>query len=130
MEIHKAFSWKRDVFSHEKEVRLFSNVDNNYLLDEEPKPHSDLMLKAAEIFKDKGEITEQEYKNFVEKKSCRSESNFHLKHISFSHIPEFIESVMVHPTAADWYVHTVEQFCKKYQINFVGKSNMYKFTHQ
>lgn len=131
MNVHKAFSWKRKAFEHEKEVRLYTHIDNNCLPDEQrSEQDTDLLLKAAKIFKDKGEITELDYNNFVKREKIRSETDFHVKQISFAHIPEFIESVMVHPTAADWYVQTVKQFCKNYQINFIGKSNLYKFSHQ
>lgn len=131
MKVHKAFSWKRKAFEHEKEVRLYTNIDNNYLPDEQrSEQDTDLFLKAAKISKDKGEITEQDYNNFLEREKARSETNFHIKQISFAHVPEFIESVIVHPTAADWYVQTVEQFCNNYQVNFIGKSDLYKFVHQ
>lgn len=131
MEMHKAFSWKRKAFEHEKEVRLYTHIDNNYLPNEQRlEQDTDLLLKAAKIFKDKGEITEQVYNDFVGREKIRSETDFRIKQISFAHIPEFIESVVVHPTAADWYVQTVKQFCENYQINFIGKSNLYKFVHQ
>lgn len=126
MEMQRAFSWKRGAFKHEQEVRLFTHIDNNYLPDERSKQDSELMLKAVKIFRDKGEIAEQNYKDFVEKENSRFETNFHVKQVSFSHISEFIESVMVHPTAADWYVQTVKELCKSYQVNFIGRSDMYK----
>ena len=42
-------------------------------------------------------------------------------------INEFIEEVLVHPKAPDYYVDIVISFCKKYAINCSGKSNILHF---
>lgn len=44
-----------------------------------------------------------------------------------SKIENFIEEVLVHPKAADWYVKIIEKFCKDRGINFLGKSKLYEF---
>ena len=48
------------------------------------------------------------------------------KEISFLHIPDFIESVMVHPLAPFWYEKIVSDYCKLTDIPFEGKSELYK----
>ncbi|SEQ36525.1 DUF2971 domain-containing protein [Nitrosomonas ureae] len=133
MHLHKAFAWKRDVFEHEKEIRLFTHIDNNYLPKEQyPQETIDAFLEGAKNSKDKDEITEADYQNFVRNLNSppETEVDFRIKKIPFSHVPEFIESVMVHPNAADWYIQTVKDFCENYQINFVGKSSLYTFSHK
>ena len=41
-------------------------------------------------------------------------------------ITDFIEGVMVHPKAEDWYVKNIQNFCDEYKLNFEGKSQIYK----
>ena len=45
--------------------------------------------------------------------------------VSFSHIPGFIEGVLVHPLAPGWYVDIVQEFCARNEIPFEGKSTLY-----
>ena len=135
IQIQKAFSWKRKAFSHEEEFRLISNIDHEYLpeqqINQQSKITPDDMLRALQVFLEKGEITRQEYESGVANINLPSKPNIkQVKHISFSHIPNFIESVMVHPTASDWFAETVEHFCKNYHIKFLGKSDLYKFNHR
>lgn len=40
-------------------------------------------------------------------------------------IGEYIEGVMVHPLAPQWYVDIVEDICKSRNIHFDGQSNIY-----
>ena len=47
------------------------------------------------------------------------------KSIPFSHIPNFIDSVMLSPFATDWFEKTVSIFCKDYNIKYLGKSKLY-----
>lgn len=135
IQIHKAFSWKRKAFSHEEEFRLISNIDHEYMPEQQLHQQSqitpDAMLKALQVLLEKGEITQQEYEGGVANINSPPKPNIKkVKYISFSHIPNFIESVMVHPTASDWFAETVRHFCNNNQINFLGKSNLYKFNHR
>lgn len=134
IQIQNAFSWKRKAFSHEEEFRLISNIDHEYLPEQQLNQQSpitrDDMLRALSMFLEKGEITRQEYESGVANINSPSKLSIKkVKYILFSHIPNFIESVMVHPTASDWFVETVGHFCNNNQINFLGKSNLYKFNH-
>ena len=135
IQIHKAFSWKRKAFSHEEEFRLISNIDHEYLPEQQSHHQSqitpDVMLRALQVFLEKGDITQQEYESGVANVSSPSKTNIkQVRYISFSHIPNFVKSVMVHPTASDWFAETVGHFCKNYHINFLGKSNLYRFNHR
>ena len=47
------------------------------------------------------------------------------KDISYAHIPDFVEGVLVHPMAPDWYVEVVGEFCKRNNLPFEGKSKLY-----
>lgn len=41
-------------------------------------------------------------------------------------ISDFLEGVMVHPIAPQWYVDIVEDICRLRNINFEGQSEIYK----
>ena len=47
------------------------------------------------------------------------------KDISFKHISNFIDGVMVHPQAPDWYCKIVKDFCTINGVNYEGKSKLY-----
>lgn len=55
----------------------------------------------------------------------KGEKRKRTKGVSFSHIPDFISGVMVHPLAPDWYVEIVRDFCDRNHIAFEGKSKLY-----
>jgi len=43
-------------------------------------------------------------------------------------ISDFIEEVMVHPKAEDWYTQVIKDFCAIYGVNFSGKSDILQFN--
>lgn len=45
--------------------------------------------------------------------------------ISYAHIDNFIEGVMVHPLAPKWYVEIVKEFCNRNNLLFEGQSDLY-----
>lgn len=47
--------------------------------------------------------------------------------VPISDIHDFIDGVMVHPSAPSWYVETVENYCMANNITFLGQSKLYKF---
>ena len=127
---------KREAFSHEQEVRLITDLDFDFLPDNNK---SNISEEEAEIHKQlisqlhqSGQITEAEMKEavsqinaeqFKQKTQPRS-----TKHISFAHVENFIESAMVHPLAPDWYIETVRTFCELNKVPFLGKSLLYTFN--
>ena len=40
-------------------------------------------------------------------------------------VTSFVDSIMVHPLAADWYVGIVPEICHRTQLPFDGKSKLY-----
>ena len=127
-----ALSVKRKAFSHEKEVRLFyrlwfEGVNDNYL----HKRCFDYL--AAENVFEKIEIKKELEKMGIDFKEDdpftilnMGENKIKRINITFDHIPNFIQGVMVHPLAEDWYVKIVEDFCKNNKIRFEGKSTLYE----
>ncbi len=43
-------------------------------------------------------------------------------------ISKFIINVLVHPSAPDWYVNVVKEFCATNKITFQGKSKIFELT--
>lgn len=125
MELDKAITVKRSSFSHEKEVRLIHDIEQLILPPRNPKMEK-LMPLALKALLEKGEISRDEYKNGI--KNLSPVHSDGIKHVPFGHIENFIQSVMVHPLAPDWYAETVKDFCTKNKIKFLGKSKLYKLS--
>ena len=126
----KTLSQKRIAFQHEKEVRLikhykFSGTDDYqqhiyawYAISENPKS-----LEIAEkMFPEKS--LEEKVKSISKLLNIGKYAKQTLD-VSFSHIPRFIEGVLVHPIAPEWYVDIVREFCRRNHILFEGKSTLY-----
>ena len=114
----QVFALKRRAFAHEKEVRLLSRYRLPNDSDEAEKyVQAFLLLMGHEGFRESyiknNRCSSEEisinldrllrgtgYKDFPEKKD-----------IAFSHIENFIDSVMLSPFASEWLVETVETFC-------------------
>ncbi len=129
--INNAFLWKREAFSHEYEVRLISNYDHEYSpVDQLPKPDIKTMIEGMKVLLSKGEITQQQYNTGIENILKENTNKQCVKYISYAHIPDFIESVIVHPNASNWFVDTVKYFCENNEISFQGKSVLYTFNHR
>jgi len=89
---------KRTSFKHEEEVRLF-------LVDKSIEEHQ--YVKGEKGFENSEIIAP--------------------KRISYAHIDNFIEEVVVDPDAQDWFVETVLLFCKQNNMDVnVSKSDLYK----
>lgn len=130
--IHHAFLWKRNAFLHEKEIRLISNYDHEYAPVDQRRPESEIKMfkEGMKALLSKGEITQQQYDTGIENILKENTNKQGVKYISYAHIPDFIESVIVHPNATDWFVDTVKYFCESNEINFHGKSDLYTFNHR
>lgn len=89
---------KRTFFKHEEEVRLF-------FVDESITEHQ--YVKGEKGFENSKVITP--------------------KRVSYDHIDNFIEEVVVDPKAQDWFVETVKLFCEQNNMDVrVSKSGFYK----
>lgn len=47
--------------------------------------------------------------------------------LSYEHVPNFIETVKVHPDADEGFVEIVQRFCDRNGIHFSGKSKLHEF---
>ena len=125
-----ALAYKRIAFSHEKEVRLINHY--KYRDEQDAQQHVNAVYIQHE-HPERIKILESMFPNLeFEEKIDRiiellnvGEKCKNCKEISYSHIPDFIDSVMVHPLAPAWYVEVVEEFCKRNNISFEGKSKLY-----
>lgn len=127
----RALCQKRIAFQHEQEIRLIHHY--RFLNDEDFDRH----VKAVMAISDHPQKMEALKSLFPDltieeqvDKTCRllnvGKNKQAAKHISFTHIPDFICGVMIHPQADDWYVKVVEDFCRINSIPFEGKSQLYK----
>lgn len=130
-DFRKAISCKRLAFEHEKEIRLIQHyrftstedcehhIKATWALYDETKRMQ--LLDSLYPGKSVEEQVEATVKllNVGKNRECT-------RHISFSHIPDFIEGVLVNPFAPDWYVDIVKQYCSLNSIHFEGKSTLYQ----
>ena len=131
---YKEVAFKRKAFEHEKEVRLAKHTR----WDNQQDAYEDTMLVGAYIFKDKccmenfyeiyKDLSEDEWYKKVRLLQEKYNIDFSCMSVKvdFSHIKDFIKSVIVSPFAEEWYVETVKTFCTNNGIIFKGKSNLYQ----
>jgi len=126
------FAIKRKAFSHEKEVRLLSRFKYPYDEEEGEKYFRAFLLSHHEGFRDKycksNKLDVEQFSLMLD--NLFAETNIlnppKSKSIPFSHILNFIDSVMLSPFAPDWFENTVSIFCKNNNIKFIGKSTLYE----
>lgn len=125
--IYELLKLKRKAFAHEQEIRLVKHY--KFLSTEDAidkiKGLLTLLGKNKKFF----EKVELEQIN-EEADKLISSLNFNLQQstmsVSFSHIDNFIESVMLNPFAPDWFDDTLRLFCNKHNIKYIGKSKLYE----
>lgn len=118
-------STKRKAFSHERELRLVTHFKFNGTKEIE-EYISDYLKFSGEprFFKNiKIEEVPDEVNRLV------SKFNYNLQdrttEIYYGHVENFIESVLLNPFAPDWFNDTLRMICEKYNINYLGKSQLY-----
>jgi len=129
------FGLKRKAFAHEKEIRLVSQYRFSNAEDAEKHIQAEL-LKHSEDFRKKyieestllPDELMSNVKDLIAKTGIVDLSD--TKTISFGHIPNFIESVMLSPFAPDWLESTLETFCKSHNTKFLGKSKLYTLNKE
>ncbi len=124
-----AFLYKRTAFEHEKEVRLLTDIDLNYIEQNGTSKEKPLLADALNALLKKGEITQEEYNTGINNIN-REEKFPNVKFIPFDHIENFICSVMLNPLAQVWFEDTLKKFCENNGLNYIGKSNLYKFNFE
>lgn len=137
VDVREAFRTKRKAFVHEEEVRLITNIDNQYLPVNPSRRASDPppeQFKAAlRQMHRLGQINAQELaegsKNIDEQHKKQGLPPNQVKPVSFGHVENFIESVLVHPMAPAWFVAMVGEFCNRNGVPFDGQSQLYTYKH-
>ncbi|MDD5177440.1 MAG: DUF2971 domain-containing protein [Sterolibacterium sp.] len=134
--LKEIFSCKREAFSHEKEFRILSEIDQTVVPYQTPQRRS-TDIKPSDIpgilkqVRDAGQITKEQFAYALANNNFSHNGNVkNVRHISFAHIPNFIDSVMVHPNATNWFVKTVGRYCDVNEIQFLGRSKLYEFHHR
>jgi len=131
-DFEQLFAIKRKAFAHEKEIRLLSRFKLSRDNDEIKKHIKAFLVTHSKDFRE--QFIEQSSDESIEiliKKldNLLNETGFinlpKFKSISFEHIPNFIDSVMLSPFAANWFENTISVFCKNNDIKFIGKSKLY-----
>ena len=124
---HETYFHKRSVFKHEKEYRLLI-MDNRWYFIEELS----LLSVNSGIDEAIQGKTDEEIIAYLTEKICAHRVNlekFHNTDVRIEdagNIDNFLEGVMVHPAAPEWYVDLVEDICKQKNIKFDGQSEIYK----
>lgn len=125
-----SLAYKRTAFIHEKEIRLINQY--KYKDEKDAKQHITAILiqhgqqEHTKMLDDM--FPDMEWEEKIEnllKLLNLGNNRMETKDISYSHIPEFVNGVMVHPLAPEWYVEVVQEFCKRNNIPFEGKSKLY-----
>lgn len=125
--VGKVLLKKRTAFKHEEEVRLLTKVNLDYLASAKPDKAQELMNKGLRGLRNAGKITEQQFSTGWENNN-RINKVPRVVSVDFSHIECFIKSVLVHPQAPSWYVDTVQEYCKRNGLSFLGKSELYSLS--
>jgi hypothetical protein len=126
-----SMAYKRTAFSHEKEVRLIKRY--RYRDQEDAELHIKALMVVSE-HPQFVEIIDSMYPGMPVEEKVREISKIlnigieekKTKDISYAHIPDFIEGVMVHPLAPRWYVEVVQEYCNRNNIPFEGQSELYR----
>ena len=126
----RSLAIKRIAFQHENEVRLLVNY--KFKSNEDFERHIKAVLSIFEhsqgiellesLFP--GLPVEEQAKNAAKMLNVGPDRQKTLD-ISFGNIPTFISGVKVHPLAPDWYVEVVNEYCKRNDVPFDGKSLLY-----
>jgi hypothetical protein len=114
---------KRTAFEHEKEVRLLTNINLDFISDNKTDQQREFMNQGLEALRKNGQINDQEFQNG--RKNNNKKNIPKVVFIDFSHIQNFITSILVHPLSPNWYVDTVKEYCRKNELKFIGKSKLY-----
>ncbi len=123
----KYISQKRCAFKHEKEVRLLyiDKIDENKVEPAIRNLYYFIMGQEGKIENlDLPKIDIDELKEYLNYTNICGDRPCHK--VSFAHVAGFIEGVMVHPLASEWYTDMVRLFCERNNIPFEGKSELYK----
>lgn len=123
---HETYFHKRPVFKHEGEYRLL--IVDNGLFPLNSLLSNSIKFKIEEKVKDK---TDEEIIEYLTEKICAQRGDWNrlgdnsVRIEDAGDVSGFIEGVMVHPAAPQWYVNIIEDICKLKSIKFDGQSEIY-----
>lgn len=126
LSVHEPYFHKRPAFKHEGEYRLL--VADNSLYSAEGLSSMGVKFKIEEKIKNK---TDEEIIDYLTEKIYERRPNWNklnnnnVRIEDAGDITEYIEGVMVHPLAPQWYVKIIEDICKMKKICFDGQSEIY-----
>lgn len=126
----RSLAIKRRAFQHEDEIRLIKHY--KFLDDDDFEKHVKAFLAVSE-HPQMVEIIESLFPGLPPKEQIESIANLLNTgksrkvaiDISYESIPDFIDGVLVHPLAPDWYVKIVAEYCKRNALPFDGQSTLY-----
>lgn len=103
------------------------NYVKSLSLEDEVKAIQGKKISSPDIFRSKRSDFqhEKEFRAFIGTLK-KIDPNTPLR-VPIPDIRNFIEGVMIHPSAPTWYVGVVEEYCKINHIKFLGQSKLYKF---
>lgn len=125
-DFYKFLCIKRKAFKHEKELRLIHYTKFSM---EEFTNHAKTLLVMSDnkfykaVWPDK---SLEEIQADINERLQKLYGSAKVKRINFSHVPNFIDSVMLHPQAPAWFNETLSQFCAINNIRYLGQSTLYK----
>ena len=118
---HETYFHKRPAFKHEKEVRLLIADTSLSSLGVKWNIAEQVMGKNDEEIIEY--LTERILSHRIDYKLS---SNANVWVEDAGNISDFLEGVMVHPSAPEWYVNIVQDICLQKGIHFDGQSQIYK----
>jgi len=102
-------------------VRLLTNAIQDNIAVNNP-PLLELVLKLEQ-----GKIREEEFIKAASMLPRVTKQIPKIKKVPFDHRPGFIKSVMSGPFVTSEDDKSISQFCEEYELNYLGKSEMYSF---
>ena len=123
---YETFFHKRPAFKHEGEYRLLV-VDNSWL-------SADALSSFGVKFKIEERVqnkTHDEIIAYLTDKIYGQKAEWEERNVRIEDagdISEYIEGVMVHPMAPEWYVNIIQEICQSKKIKFDGQSQIYTLT--
>ena len=124
--INETYFHKRPVFKHEGEYRLIIADNRTFSVEY----LSAIMAKDQVKNNIKDEMPPEEIvkcltESIIDKRREWNKPENDIIIEDAGNISEYIESVMVHPLAQDWYVEIIKDICAAKKIKFEGKSKIY-----
>ena len=124
---YETYFHKRPAFKHEREVRLLI-ADNRLYIKENLSSLSVKWNIAEQVMgKNDEEIIDYLTERILSQRiDYESGNNANVWIEDAGDISSFLEGVMVHPSAPEWYVNIVQDICFKNSLHFDGQSKIYK----